>query len=248
MFGFGDAASVNLNKTLKWLLTHVDACICVSKANKDNLTLRAAVKPDKIFVVPNAVDANMFTPDPGLILPKNTINIVVVCRLTYRKGIDLLVDIIPEIVRKYASVRFIIGGDGPKMGLLQEMREKYNIADKVELLGSIEHKNVRNVLCRGHIFLNASLTEAFCIAILEAASCGLLCVSTNVGGIPEVLPPSMVYLSDAKPIPMIQQLENAIKQYKEKGIDFEVNHEKLKNLYSWQSTARRVERVYDNVF
>ena len=59
------------------------------------MTLRAAVKPDKIFVIPNAVDANMFTPDPTLILPKNTINIVVVCRLTYRKGIDLLVDIIP---------------------------------------------------------------------------------------------------------------------------------------------------------
>jgi len=46
-------------------------------------------------------------------------------------------------------VRFIIGGDGPKMNLLEEMIEKYNIADKVELLGGIEHRNVRNVLCRG---------------------------------------------------------------------------------------------------
>lgn len=32
----------------------------------------------------------------------------------------------------------------------------------------------------------SSLTEAFCIAILEAASCGLLTVSTRVGGVPEV--------------------------------------------------------------
>lgn len=31
----------------------------------------------------------------------------------------------------------------------------------------------------------SSLTEAFCIAILEAASCGLLTVSTRVGGVPE---------------------------------------------------------------
>lgn len=37
-------------------------------------------------------------------------------------------------------------------------------------------------------FINfgSSLTEAFCIAILEAASCGLLTVSTRVGGVPEV--------------------------------------------------------------
>lgn len=34
--------------------------------------------------------------------------------------------------------------------------------------------------------LDSSLTEAFCIAILEAASCGLLTVSTRVGGVPEV--------------------------------------------------------------
>lgn len=39
---------------------------------------------------------------------------------------------------------------------------------------------------RGHVFLNASLTEAFCIAVVEAAACGLLVVSTRVGGVPEV--------------------------------------------------------------
>ena len=38
-------------------------------------------------------------------------------------------------------------------------------------------QQLRNVLVRGRIFLNCSLTEAFCIAILEAASCGLLVVS-----------------------------------------------------------------------
>lgn len=38
----------------------------------------------------------------------------------------------------------------------------------------------------GLIPYGSSLTEAFCIAILEAASCGLLTVSTRVGGVPEV--------------------------------------------------------------
>jgi phosphatidylinositol glycan class A protein len=59
------------------------------------------------------------------------------------------------------------------------------------------HDNVAGVLNRGHIFLNTSLTETFCLSMLEAASCGLIVVSTNVGGIPEVLPQKMAYL--AKP-------------------------------------------------
>jgi len=41
----------------------------------------------------------------------------------------------------------------------------------------------------------SSLTEAFCIAILEAASCGLLTVSTRVGGVPEVGTTSIFFYS-----------------------------------------------------
>lgn len=39
---------------------------------------------------------------------------------------------------------------------------------------------------RGHVFVNASLTEAFCMALVEAAAAGLVVVSTAVGGVPEV--------------------------------------------------------------
>ncbi len=44
-----------------------------------------------------------------------------------------------------------------------------------------------------------SLTEAFCIAIVEAACTGLYVVSTRVGGVPEVLPSHMISLADPEP-------------------------------------------------
>lgn len=55
----------------------------------------------------------------------------------------------------------------------------------------IQHNRMCSILytflqLQGHIFVNASLTEAFCIAIVEAAAAGLLVVSTRVGGVPEV--------------------------------------------------------------
>ena len=66
----------------------------------------------------------------------------------------------------------VTGGDGPKRIDLEQMREKYQLHDRVELIGAVKHSEVRDVLVKGHIFLNTSLTEAFCIAIVEAASCG----------------------------------------------------------------------------
>lgn len=41
------------------------------------------------------------------------------------------------------NIRFLIGGDGPKRTLLEEVREKYNIQDRVTLLGALEHSKVR---------------------------------------------------------------------------------------------------------
>lgn len=46
--------------------------------------------------------------------------------------------------------------------------------------GNVEQSKVRDVLVKGHVFLNTSLTEAFCMAIVEAVSCGLPVVSTAV--------------------------------------------------------------------
>lgn len=52
------------------------------------------------------------------------------------------------------KVRFIIGGDGPKRVRLEEMREKHSLQDRVEMLGAVQHVQVRSVLISGHIFLN----------------------------------------------------------------------------------------------
>lgn len=100
------------------------------------------------------------------------VTIVVVSRLVYRKGVDLLAQIIPKICSRHQDVQFLIGGDGPKRWLIEEIRERNLLQHRVTLLGSLEHSQVRHVLNKGHIFLNTSLTEAYCMAIVEAASCG----------------------------------------------------------------------------
>ncbi|KAJ2094977.1 Phosphatidylinositol N-acetylglucosaminyltransferase GPI3 subunit, partial [Coemansia sp. S100] len=151
----------------------------------------------------------------------------------------------------YPRVRFVIGGDGPKRIDLEQMRERFMLQDRVELLGSVKAADVRSVLVRGDIFLNTSLTEAFCIAIVEAASCGLLVVSTKVGGIPEVLPRYMITFAAPEEDDIVEALSQAIA-----GVDDRPNHPELspqhfhsqvKKMYSWHNVAERTERVYRQI-
>lgn len=245
LFGFADAASINLNKLMKFTLSDIDHAIAVSHTCRENLVLRASLAPHSVSAIPNAVDSHRFTPDPSKRRPANTINIVMVTRLAYRKGIDLVVDVIPRICELYPSVHFIIGGDGPKKLLLEEMREKHQLHDRVELLGAVPHAQVRDVLVRGHIFLNCSLTEAFCIAILEAACCGLFVVSTRVGGVPEVLPPYMIKFAEPNAGDLVSALADAIPTVKQ--VDPHDFHTAVQDMYSWYQVMERTVKVYDRV-
>jgi phosphatidylinositol glycan class A protein len=198
LFGFEDTSSILTNKLLKFTLSDIDHVICVSHTSKENTVLRASLDPTIVSVIPNAVVCSEFTPDPCMRDP-DFITIVVASRLVYRKGADLLVSVIPKICQSHSNVKFIIVGDGQKRVDLEQMREQYVLEDRVTLTGALPHHEIRNYLARGHIFLNTSLTEAFCIAIVEAASCGLLIVSTEVGGIPEVLPQDMIVFAQPNP-------------------------------------------------
>jgi phosphatidylinositol glycan class A protein len=184
------------------------------------------------------------------------IKVIVISRLVYRKGVDLLVGIIPIICRRHTNVDFIVGGDGSRKIYLDEMIEREKLQDRVSTLGAIPHKDVSSILVQGHIFLNCSLTESFCIAILEAASCGLYVVSTNVGGIPEVLPhESMMRLSEPSVSSMTKSLSEVIETkiytdqqgYITTNFDSFQLHENIRTMYSWDYVAIKTMVVYKEI-
>ena len=254
LFGFSDASAIVTNTFLKFSLANTSHTICVSHTGKENTVLRGSVMPENVSVIPNAVDSVAFRPPK--VAKKNTkvVTVVLGSRLVYRKGVDLVVDVVPAICRKKfgrgrVRVDFIVAGDGPKRILLEEMIEKHSLQRRVKMLGELQHCEVRDkLLVKGDIFLNTSLTEAFCMAIVEAASCGLSVVSTAVGGIPEVLPEKFLYFVDPSVKSIQSGLERAIEDViagarpsPSEGNKF------VAAAYNWRDVAARTEVVYKTV-
>lgn len=93
-----------MNKVLQFSLADIDQAICVSHTSKENTVLRSGLPPGKVFMIPNAVDTAMFKPASVRPSAADVITIVVISRLVYRKGADLLVEVIPEVCRLYPNV------------------------------------------------------------------------------------------------------------------------------------------------
>jgi phosphatidylinositol glycan class A protein len=127
------------------------------------------------------------------------------------------------------------------------MREKYLLQDRIELLGPIRHKDVLSVLSRGSIFMNTSLTEAFGIAILEAACAGLYVMSTRVGGVPEILPQDMISFAKPEEDDVIRAISEAIDIVRKGKHDPMRAHERIKTFYNWDEVTTRTEQVYEAV-
>ena len=178
---------------------------------------------------------------PRFCAPLDSIVIVCMSRLVYRKGVDLLAQVIPRVCAACPDVDVLVGGDGPKRGVLHDMLAAHSDVlgpGRVTLLGDVAHDGgVRDALTRGHIFLSASLTESFGIAVLEAACCGMLVVATAVGGIPEAA------------ACVAAAAECASRRRGRGGAETEAQHawgqhSQVKAMYCWEDVAARVELVY----
>ncbi len=140
-----------------------------------------------IEVVPNFVDTERFQPGSrGKFWARGEDERIVVHASNFRpvKRAGDVVRAFAEIARQLPA-RLLLAGAGPDLDHALAIASDLGCSDRVECLGAVDP--IETVLADADLFLSASETESFGLSMLEAMSCGVPCVSTDVGGIAEVL-------------------------------------------------------------
>jgi len=126
----------------------------------------------------------MALPEPeGAIAP---VRLCIVGRLHPDKDHLNLLEAISGLSKR-AIGRFLVYvvGDGSEMATVQEYLAEHSLTDTVFLLGDC--RDVRDLLREMDVFVLSSRTEGLPVALLEAMSCGLPCIATDVGGVADAL-------------------------------------------------------------
>lgn len=89
------------------------------------------------------------------------------------------------LVRKKLKSKLLLVGDGPETSTAFDLVRELDIEDDVLFLG--KQKRVSDLLAISDLKLLMSEQESFGLVLLEAMSCEVPCIGTNVGGIPEVI-------------------------------------------------------------
>lgn len=165
-----------------------DKVVTVSNQVKDYL-ISVGVKKEKVQKIYTGIDTNKFLPEikydlrKELNLSSNIILIGIVAVLRGAKQHMKLIETFSKLNKE--NVRLLIIGDGPMENDIIKHINKLNLADKVLMLGHREDVNL--LLPNLDMFCLPSRHEALGTSLLEAQSCGVPVLGSNVGGIPEAL-------------------------------------------------------------
>lgn len=106
--------------------------------------------------------------------------------LGQRKGTYDLIEVLPEIFRRYPDAHIYFGGDGEREKAEQLCREK-GISEHVTFLGWVRGAEKDRLLKECSIYVLPTYHEGMPMSVLEAMSYGMAVVSTYAGGIPHII-------------------------------------------------------------
>lgn len=166
-----------------------------------------------------------------------------VARLTPLKGIDYSLEAFKILANQMPNAEYALVGNGDTMEAYRQRINEWGLASRVHFLGYQDP--VWDSLATMDMFLFPSLKEAMGIAVVEALASGLPVVSTNVGGLPEVVDSSVGELVEVRDPTAMAAAAYAIAAapdtLRSKGIAATF---RATNLFSIQSMVEKTDQVY----
>lgn len=170
---------------LKKVFDAVDAIHCVSD------DMRNTIAPycenlNKVFINRPAIDISFFTPNPKN-KKEETIHILTIGRFTFQKGYLIGLLAIKKLIDKGVKLKWNIIGDGDLYEALIFHIHTLQLQNHVFLLGKKNKQEVNEWINNSDIFLLTSVYEGIPNVVLEAMAMELPVVTTNCGGVDEVI-------------------------------------------------------------
>jgi glycosyltransferase involved in cell wall biosynthesis len=183
----------------KYCITQADGLTAPSRDMACTIARVCGLRQECLAVIPNALDIDLFAraiQEPHVNgTGKDEVVILHVGRLDRGKGIDVLADAIPLIVKEVPSARFVfIGEDRPDghgttwQARLQAKFRDHGVSECVTFHGSLGQEDMIAWYRRAHIAVVPSLIyESFSYTCAQAAAAALPVVASRIGGIPETI-------------------------------------------------------------
>ena len=236
-----------IKKLIQYTLNECSLIISVCSFLKE-IMIKLGIPAKKIYVIPNGIDPkNFFFIEKSkarekLKIDKNDKILLSVGALIECKGYHILLDALNILqLKNKLNFKTCIIGEGEWREKLEKKIKKYNLNNKVFLIGLVPNKELVWWYNAADIFFLGSSREGWPNVINEALACGLPVIATKVNGIPEIIT-SEEYgiIVNRTPTDFVYAIQQAFNK--------KWNYEKIYKYgqsRTWKTVAKEVYHVFE---
>jgi D-inositol-3-phosphate glycosyltransferase len=259
-------------RTEKDIIREVDRIIAQCPSERCELVEDYGANPDKIVLIPSAVNTTIFKPlDRNIArrrigLDINDKVVVYVGRMLPRKDIRNVIRALAVLLRKNEGCEewstksltlMIVGGESlepdpiatPEIGELQKLAAELGVTEYVRFIGKRQPEELRDYYCAGDVAVTTPWYEPFGLTPLEAMACGRPVIGSAVGGITYTIKDGETgfIVPPRDPEALASRLEQLLSQpelSKQMGL---AARKRVEREFTWTITAMRTGALYESL-
>ncbi len=230
-------------KLTKTVVKHASAVTTVTeilaKAMQDH-----GLQNKNYVIVPNVVDINAFKPQPHHNEVPKIVHVS--CFENKSKNITGLIDALQILEERNINFQFVFIGDGVDFTMIKDYVKKLKHQESIRFTGVLEGQDYIDELSSNDFLVLSSNYETQGVVLLEAFACGMPVVSTNVGGIPEIVNESNgILVPPQDPKKLADAMETMLQTYQ--NYDANALREGVIKKFSNESVGKLLNSIYKSL-
>jgi glycosyltransferase involved in cell wall biosynthesis len=231
---------INMQIKVARRLSHI---ITVSHTARQHIAKNFGIPEDKLRVVYNGMDTEIFSPSPKVNHIANRL-LVVISRDTAVKGLRYILEAL-AILRHKHNLELIVVAKETDNSTTQELITNLGIRDYVKFIDEIDTTELVNQYRLASIVAMPSIYEGFGLPAAEAMACGTPVVSTTAGALPEIVGDAGILVPPADAKALAEAISALVVNPTKRKHLSEIGRKRIMRMFNWQNTAQRTADVYD---
>jgi len=227
----------------KWTFKSADRIICYTE-NEKSMLKKLGIDSDKVLVIHNGTDTNVFVPSEK---EKNNNQILWIGRFTPGKGVEYLIDAFDILIKEYPNLELLMIGKGYLKESIEQKIRDLDLGKNVIIKEFVPNSELPGIYQSSDVFVLPSLNEGVPRTILEAMSCGMPIVCTELPQLVDVVEGCglLVPLRDSQALAeSISKIMSDKELAQKLGANGRV---KVAENYSWEDTVKKTVQLYEEL-
>lgn len=229
-------------KMQKQVAPKLQNIITVSQSSKKGIIEEFNCKKNNILVINNGLDTEEFSPIEESVRDLNRL-ITTASADVPLKGLDYSLKALKILKKDNPNIHLIVIGSPKKGGHTERLIKELNIKDNVFFKKHISKEEIRKLYSTSSVAIVSSLYEGFGYPVIEAMSCEVPLIATNVSSIPELVGKYGILIDPKDENLLSNKIKNVLSNYDEHKKTAIQGRQHIIKTFNWSKITNEYEKT-----